>query len=217
LETVDAAVASPLELYGSGLAFHQSVPVLRTRGGAVIRAPFERWLGPVEAADEDVLARARGPVLDVGCGVGRHVAALHEGGRDVLGVDISQTAVCLARRRGLPVVHGDVFGDVPRAGTWQTALLLDENLGIGGCPATLLSRVGELLAPGGRILVELAAPGAAPRSLHLRLELGTRRSAWFPWATVTPEALAAVARDADLDVREEWRYGERWFAALDAA
>lgn len=214
---MDAALASPLELYGSGLAARQSVPVLRTRGGAVMRAPFARWLGPVEAADEDVLARACGPVLDVGCGVGRHVAALHEAGRDVLGVDISATAVRLALRRGLPVVHGDVFDDVPRAGTWQTALLLDENLGIGGCPATLLRRVGGLLAPGGRILAELAAPGAPPRSLHLRLELGTRRSAWFPWATVAPAALAAIAREADLDVCEEWQHGERWFAALDAA
>lgn len=214
---MNAALASPLELYGSGLAADHSVPVLRTRCGAVIRAPFERWLGPVEAADEDVLGRTCGPVLDVGCGVGRHVAALHEAGRDVLGVDISPTAVRLALRRGLPVVHGDVFDNVPRAGTWRTALLLDENLGIGGCPATLLSRVGGLLAPGGRILVELAAPGAGPRSLHLRLELGRRRSAWFPWASVAPAALAAVAREAGLAVSEQWQHGERWFAALDAA
>lgn len=213
---MSAVAASPLDLYGSGLASDRPPPVLRARCGAVVRAPFERWLGPVEAADEDVLARARGPVLDVGCGVGRHVAALHAGGSSVLGVDIAPTAVRLALRRGLPVVHGDVFGPVPGAGTWQTALLLDENLGIGGCPVTLLTRVGELLAPDGRILVELAAPGAGPRALHLRLELGPRRSAWFPWATVEPAALAAVADAAGLTVREQWQSAGRWFAAVDA-
>lgn len=211
---MDAASASPLDLYGSGLGADRRPPVLRTRGGVVIRAPFGRWLGPVEAADDDVLARARGPVLDVGCGVGRHVAALHAAGCPVLGIDLSAVAVRLATRRGLPVVHGDVFGSVPDPGRWRTALLLDENLGIGGCPVTLLARVAVLVAPGGRILVELAAPGSGLRSMHLRLELGSLRSAWFPWATVEPSGLDEVAGGAGLGVAERWCHGQRWFAAL---
>lgn len=209
--------ASPLALYASGLEGDAPAPILRARTGELLPAPFARWLGPVEAADEDVLARTRGPVLDVGCGVGRHVGALCERGCEVLGVDLARAAVRVGRRRGLPVVHGDVFGPVRDAGRWQTVLLLDENLGIGGCPVALLGRVTELLAPDGQVLVELTPPGAGSASLDLRLELGRRCSAWFLWGRVEPRALPRVAREAGLHVVKQWSRDGRWFAALERA
>ena len=53
----------------------------------------------------------------------------------------------------------DVFGPLPGEGRWDTALLADGNIGIGGDPVALLARVRELLAPEGRVVVDLAAPG----------------------------------------------------------
>jgi SAM-dependent methyltransferase len=53
--------------------------------------------------DRADLRRLDGPVLDLGCGAGRHTLALQEWGVDVLAVDASPNAVQAASERG--VVH----------------------------------------------------------------------------------------------------------------
>ena len=67
-----------------------------------------------------------------------------------------------------------MFGDVPCAGRWRTALLLDGNVGIGGAPVALLRRTRELLAPGGAALVELDPPGAPTVRTRVRIEAAAR-------------------------------------------
>ena len=134
---------------------------LRLADGTLERLPLDRWLGPVDAADAEVLERAEGPVIDLGCGPGRHAAALRLAGTGALGVDLSPVAISIARRRGAAVLVGDLFTGVPHAGRWRTALLLDGNIGIGGAPGALLRRTRELLAPGGSALVELDPSGRA--------------------------------------------------------
>ena len=62
-----------------------------------------------------------------------------------------------------------VFGAVPRSGRWDTALLVDGNIGIGGGPVPLLRRVAELLAPGGQGLVEVEGPAGTSERTRLRL------------------------------------------------
>ena len=62
--------------------------------------PLRRWLAPADAADLLALEPVVPPVLDVGCGPGRLLAALAAQGRAATGIDISPVAVRLARRRG---------------------------------------------------------------------------------------------------------------------
>ena len=95
-------------------------------------ARTHRWFEPLTHEDDAVLARAAGPVLDVGCGPGRHVLALAERGIVALGIDITPAALDLARSRGAPVLARSVFERVPGTGRWSSALLLDGNLGIDG-------------------------------------------------------------------------------------
>jgi SAM-dependent methyltransferase len=66
---------------------------------------------------QQVANSLKGPVLDLGCGIGRHVIYCHEMGLDAYGVDLSDSAVALARqwadRKGLldyqqKIVQGDV-------------------------------------------------------------------------------------------------------------
>ena len=190
--------------------------LLRDEAGGARPLPLEVWLGAAGAVDERVLDHARGPVLDVGCGPGRHVHALARRGVLALGIDISPTAVALARRRGATVLEASIFDRVPGAGSWQTALLLDGNIGIGGHPDALLARLAGLLARGGTVLVELDPPGAGVVRARVRVENGERVSRWFAWAHVAVDAVDGPARAAGLRMSRRWHDDGRWFAALEA-
>jgi SAM-dependent methyltransferase len=187
---------------------------LRATTGRALPGHGHRWLGALTVADDAVLARAVPPVLDVGCGPGRHVGALAERGMVVLGIDITPAALDLARRRGAPVLARSVFERIPGAGRWASALLLDGNVGIGGDPATLIARVASLLRPGGTLLVELGPPGNAAHTEVVRFEIDGVEGPWFAWTAVGPDDLPAHARAAGLRIEEVWHTGDRWFGSL---
>ncbi|MGA8848028.1 MAG: SAM-dependent methyltransferase, partial [Nocardioides sp.] len=96
-----------------------------------------------------------------------------------------------------------------------TALLADGNVGIGGDPVTLLRRVRELLDPRGRIVVELAAPGAGLHSTWAELHCGEIRSRPFRWSVVGTDAIEGVAAEAGLALTESHTDGRRWCAVLE--
>jgi SAM-dependent methyltransferase len=187
---------------------------VRLADGTLQPLPLDRWVGVADASDAAVLALAAGPVLDLGCGPGRHLAALQARGLAALGVDLSPVAVRLARRRGAAAIPGDVFGSVPHAGRWQTALLLDGNIGIGGAPEALLRRTRELLARGGSALVELDPPGVPTTRTRIRIEAGGEVSEWFRWARVGVDGVEPLAAQAGLDVVEVVCAGDRWLGRL---
>jgi SAM-dependent methyltransferase len=209
-----------IDLYGTELLRAASLPaggvqlrVVDSEGGEFPLA-LARYLGHVTPEETSVLERAIGPVLDVGCGPGRHVLALNRRGVDALGVDISPLAVELARARGARVIEGSIFDRVPHAGSWGSALLLDGNIGIGGSPEKLIGRIGDLLREDGALLIEVEAPGVRTHSLRVSLEAGLTRSRWFPWARVGIDGLDRAAAHAGFAVTESWRVGDRWFASL---
>lgn len=189
---------------------------LRTSSGEVLPLPLDRWLGEPTPEEESLLDRVVGPVLDVGCGPGRHVLALARRGVISLGIDVAGAAVELARHRGAPVLERSIFDRVPGSGRWGSALLLDGNVGIGGDPATLIRRVRALLRPGGRLLVEVEAPGTDAGCCQARLEVAGRAGPWFPWARVQAREVQDLAGQCGCTLMELWQEGRRWFARLDA-
>jgi SAM-dependent methyltransferase len=188
---------------------------VRSRDGRCAPLPLERWVAAADAVDTELLAGVTGPVLDIGCGPGRHVAALAAMGTAGLGVDLSPVAVQVARGRGGEAIPGSVFSDVPGTGTWRTALLLDGNIGIGGDPALLLRRTRELLAPGGTAVVELDPPGAPSERTRVRLEAPGLVSEWFAWARVGVDGIDEPASAAGLRTVAAAPVGGRWFAWLE--
>lgn len=170
---------------------------------------LDRWAGPVTPGEQEVLDRARGPVLDVGCGPARHIRALAARGILGLGVDPSYRAVEMARARGTQAVwQASVFDDLPR--DWGSALLLDGSVGIGGDPIRLLRRVRELLRSEGCALVETEPPGVRDNTLEV---LGPDGELLI-WSRVGASGLPALARAAGFSTVDRWCCEGRWFGML---
>jgi SAM-dependent methyltransferase len=203
--------AGAIALYEEAMREEAEALVLRTADGRALPLLVSRWCGPPDAADEELLRHCRGPVLDVGCGPGRLTAALTQRGIPALGVDISRAAVARTRRAGAPALRRSVFDPLPGQGRWATVLLADGNIGIGGMPARLLRRCAQLLAPGGRMLIE-TEPGNVDERLTGRLEhLDGRRGPVFPWARMGTAALLDAASEVGLHVMGQWRHADREF------
>ncbi|MFJ5810933.1 class I SAM-dependent methyltransferase [Streptomyces sp. NPDC093093] len=177
-----------------------------------------RWSGRADPADEAVLERCTGPILDVGCGAGRLVEALARRGHAVLGVDVSPAAVISTVCRGGHARSGSVFDPLPDEGSWGTALLIDGNIGIGGDPRHLLRRLHDLVRPGGRLIVE-ASPSDVDERRRVRIHVGRQAvSPVFSWATVGARAVERHGRLSGWAPIERWTSlsGERHFVALRA-
>lgn len=187
--------------------------------GAQVHWDVRRWLAPIDDADRTVLARCVGPTLDVGCGPGRFVHARALSGQIALGVDVAATAVELTARRGAAVLMRDVFDRVPGEGRWQSVLLMDGNIGIGGDPTSLLARLAQLLAPSGQLLVEIDPDDAMDQRLVVRLAdalsaEAAASGADFDWAVVGGRALLGYAAAAALSYGGSWTADGRVFVCL---
>jgi SAM-dependent methyltransferase len=200
------------ELYEDALAGRSRPEIEHTDGR---RSPLrvDDWLRVIPG-DTSILDRCQGPTLDVGSGPGRLTVALAERGVPSLGIDITPTAVQLARSSGALALHRDVFATVPGTGRWARVLLADGNIGIGGDPAALLARVAELLKPLGQALVEVQPPGSPQAREMVRLSHAGRFSTWFPWASIGADQISELGLAAGLAVTEVWTNAGRWFAAL---
>jgi SAM-dependent methyltransferase len=186
-------------------------------GEHVTELDVSLFSGPAQSADLDMLQRATGSIIDIGCGPGRIVQAAIDRGLTALGIDTSFTAVSIAREAGLPVIRHSVFNPLPTAehGQRGSASLVDGNIGIGGDPVTLLERCAGLIEPNGVVLVETHTDDARDLIFDamLRDDQGNE-SQTFPWAEVGVDALHDYAGQAGLRIRDAWHAEGRRFARL---
>ncbi|PZS31169.1 MAG: SAM-dependent methyltransferase [Pseudonocardiales bacterium] len=206
-------------MYGAGLraasAGRAGQWTLRYPDGTTAPLALGRWCGSLVDGDHGLLRSCSGATLDVGCGPGRLAAAAAWQGLPALGIDVSATAVRLARERGVAALLRSVFERLPAEGRWRTALLADGNIGIGGDPLALLARVRSLLGVGGRVICELDPPSVPTRAVQVSIEDPRGlRSPEFGWAHVSVTDIGRVATAAGLVPVESWEEAGRWFSIL---
>lgn len=178
--------------------------------------PTKLWTGDPDHVDEALMALCHGATLDIGCGPGRLSAALAENGQDCLGIDLVGEAVEQAIARGASAERRSVFDPVPGEGTWQTALLADGNIGIGGDPTVLLRRAREVVRPDGRIVVEVESGDLPLWVGWATLHCEGVSSRPFRWARMGASALTQIAAEVGLVVAERAVWGERQAIVLVA-
>ena len=197
--------------------------------------------GELAVLDRIALARARGRVLDVGAGAGRHALALQAQGCEVVAIDVSPTCVALCRERGVLDVReldvmtlGTAVDDDAQAGLgrFDTIFFGMQTIGVAGGVAPLrwlLERLRERLNPGGLVIADsselrVAWEGdEADRSPNRgEIVLSTRyrrlRGEPFPWLYLAEPDLADLAREAGFEVESLSRVaGGEYLVALHTA
>lgn len=116
------------------------------------------------------LAAAPGPIVDAGCGAGRHLCALRAAGLPALGFDLSADLLSVARDRGLcrgRLARADVRRP-PFAGGCGAVLCLFTAFGYfdDAGNAACLAGLGRLVSQGGWVLLDLPEPDALRRGLQ---------------------------------------------------
>ncbi|MDQ6754225.1 MAG: class I SAM-dependent methyltransferase [Actinomycetota bacterium] len=214
-------------LFGQGSAEPYARALKRGRGSLMLRpldggSPQARvvfdvqtWCSPATPLEQTLLGALAGPLLDIGCGPGRLLAAAQTLGIPSLGLDTSAQAVEKALNRGTRALHQSVFAPVPQEGRWRSGVLLDANIGIGGNVGALLRRCAQLLAPDGTLLVEADPDDDADTAFQAVMEDDAGNlSEPFGWARVGREALAAYAERTDWQLALTQRIQGRVFCRL---
>lgn len=115
------------------------------------------WYRAMHARAREALpANAR--LLDAGCGTGGFLARLVDTAPDAMGLEYNPAAAArAAAKSGRPVVAGSVntlpFSD----GSFQAVASLDVLCHAGAEPAAMLAELRRVLAPGGRLVLNLPA------------------------------------------------------------
>jgi SAM-dependent methyltransferase len=215
----DAQDAYGLEYENYAQGRGKSEIVERDDGYVDFSSGPEAYFSPYAAwpwHQQEALKLARGRVLDIGCGAGRHALYLQEQGLEVVGIDLSPLAIEVCQRRGLRDARALSITQVDgRLGVFDTILMFGNNLGLlGGWKRGrwLLRRFQRLTSPQARIIAETMDPyrttnpdhlayhernrkrGRMGGQVRLRIRTGRRRTPWFDYLFVSkPELESLVA------------------------
>ncbi len=171
---------------------------------------YDQW----PEAEKEAIGYARGRVLDIGCGAGRHALHLQEKGLDVVGVDNSPLAVEACGRRGLKNTYVlSITQITSRLGLYDTLLMLGNNFGLFGNVKRarwLLRRFRGITSEKGRIVAETLDPyatdvpehleyheinrkrGRMPGQVRRRVRYEKYATPWFDYLFVSPEEMREI-------------------------
>ncbi len=176
------------------------------------------------------------PVVDVGCGNGRHLAVAGQRGMRGIGVDLSGRLLAIARQRVGPdtdLLIGDAR-DLPIATDAAGAVLavaVIHHIQEAGGRKDAVSEIRRVLAPGGEAIVSVWAlddPDVAARARARPMEGGDGADMLVPWRApggptvdrylrvISPGELADMLVNGGLEVARSWDAGANHVALVHA-
>lgn len=198
--------------------------VERSDGYVALSAGGSAYFAEPTGVQKEVADRARGRVLDLGCGAGRYALYLQDRGLDVVGIDISPTAVEVCRRRGLRDVRLMSVDEMDASlGTFDTVLMLGHNLGLLGSfqgAKRLLRRLAGLVHPGALLIGDTLDPyqtddlahlayqarnraqGRMGGQIRMRVRYKALKTPWFDYLFLSRQELEEILQGTSWRLRE---------------
>lgn len=189
------------------------------------------------AVERRAVGYAKGRVLDIGCGAGRHAIYLQEQGFDVTGIDNSPGAIKACKLRGLkkaivrPIADIDKF----KPNSFETILMLGNNFGLFGSAEglkTTLAKMHHITTPDAQIIAGSLNPyhtsnpthldyhkankkqGRMPGQIRLRVRYGKAIGEWFDYLFVSPEEMKFLVDATDWRIEKLIVPSKTWYAAI---
>ncbi len=181
---------------------------------------YEDW--PV--IEQKAVKFAKGKVLDIGCGAGRHSLYLQKKGLDVLGIDSSPLAVKICKLRGLKKAKVMSLEDVNfKPKSLDTIIMMGGNFGLFGDPKKaekLLKNFHIIASDGGLIIAATVDPYKTDNPLHLEYQKRNREKGrmagqvkirvrfektvtkWFDWLMVSREEMKELVKGTGWIVKQ---------------
>jgi len=181
---------------------------------------YKDWY-PIE---KRAMRYAKGRVLDIGCGAGRHALYLQGKGLEVLGIDISPLAIEVCKQRGLANAEVLSITEISsKLGVFDTMLMMGNNFGLfGGLERAkrLLGKLGRITSGRGRIIAATRDPYGTEDPAHLtyhernrqkgrmsgqvRIRVRYKRytSPWFDYLMVSKEEMEKILNGSGWGVKK---------------
>lgn len=132
---------------------------------------FNKQFYPTEII---VAHHAKGKILDIGCGAGRHILHFQKLGYDITGIDNSPLAIKVCKERGCKKAKVmDVLHSKLSSHSFDTILLYGHNIGIGSTlmgAKRLLSSLRKLVKMDGVLLLTSTDVTKTKKKAHLKYQ-----------------------------------------------
>lgn len=190
-------------------------------GGKIYFSAYEDW----PKIEQSGIAHARGMILDLGCGAGRHSLYLQRHGYCVVGIDNSSGAIQVCKEQGLQhvfVLPVTQVRKLPFKG-FQTILMLGNNFGFCANATKavwLLKQLHSITTADGQIIAQTRDPYKTHDEVHLRYQQDNLRrgrmggqitlrtryqelvSPWFDYLFVSEAEMKGIVEPAGWHIRE---------------
>jgi SAM-dependent methyltransferase len=203
-----------------------------TNAPAVYFSKYQDW----PSHEKRGMRFARGKVLDIGCGAGRHAIYLQERGLDVLGIDTSPLAIKVCKLRGLKKAKCLSIDQISqKLGRFDTLLMLGNNFGLFenlNKARRLLKRFHKITSREARIIVESSDPhqtdepdhlwyhrynrkrGRMSGQIKLRVRYKKHVTPWFDYLLVSKDEMREILKGTGWQVKRFFDSKSPWYLAI---